>query len=255
MLASLHLGLLGLAVVLVRPVARAFEQSDRCFEAMAAEVLKTQAEVLSRGEFELLRSNKKADIIGFLMNRYPTHACSERRRALMRYITVETPSTAAGPSASATALRSYVLQRVQELANEGDQLEGYRWDGGSVARHAGLPPDAALIMHLFCTLMDELTGVNFTKRHFRDLATPGSSTLAPDSKVPLTIVQNRPAGQPPYYLLLHSQGVWRPEPGRSNLFHALALFVLGVKRFMKGRIGAMSLASSDLGGLASVIGE
>jgi len=204
---------------------------------------------LNRREVEVLLSKNQQHIEELLMGKYATHPVTDKRKQLQRFITLGV--SAVGSASTAP----YVLRRIHELASEGDFLASFKWNGGGAWNNQAwgphLPTDSQILMHAFCTFLDEFDPY-FTRQHFRDAAERDTKATLPAK---LTIVQTKLPPLAPYYLLSHTEAKqeWRSDPGRSNLFHTLCLFVFYVKKHLKGRIGMISLADNSCNNLASVV--
>jgi len=214
-------------------------------------------------------------IHSFLCAKYPTHPIVEQRKGLTKFASLPMINNGESP-----IVINYVLQRITELGENGDYLGGYRWDGGSDKVAGGwtpqFPTDAQILMHCFCALLDEYDP-GFSKTYFKDLSQANSSSSSTSSSSAsassssssraskeedkkeswrgLKIVQTRTSPRAPYYKLAHPAAHidWRPEPGRSNLFHTLVLFVFYVKKHLKGQVGLIQLSDYAINRLGLVI--
>lgn len=134
--------------------------------------------------------------------------------------------------------RTYVVERICELAGNG-YLANYKWDGGADFdgrswNEKQFPTDTDLLMHLFCTHMEELLPKdiifhkNFRERYVLDIA------KVEDSEQALRKLQNTQRSgilfihekQYPPHISLRADGKdIAVLPGRNNLFYSICLFV------------------------------
>ncbi|KAJ1843791.1 hypothetical protein LPJ70_003245, partial [Coemansia sp. RSA 2708] len=167
-----------------------------------------------------------------LARRYGALPQTRERMALERYLRVP-----------GYACRAYVVRRVAALA-QGGALAAYAYDGGgagwSGAQH---PTDAQLLLHLFCTFMDQaMPPVPGCRRAFSDRYVLQAGR-APDASLPAQIVQV--ARKKPHFCLVVKGAYYDVAAGPSNLFVALALFVLEIRRECAGYLGLTNLGGKQ----------
>jgi hypothetical protein len=136
----------------------------------------------------------------------------------------------------------YMIDRIKVLAS-GSFLQQYVWNGGPAAARDNMPTDAQVVMHAFCTFLDTIipdgaaTGRPFSSRFF--LMHPDEPDVARKGSV---VLYQRSIHPPHFEVVLDGQ-VWEVLPGRNNMFHAIVLFVLALKRHFHGHVGPISLSS------------
>jgi len=105
--------------------------------------------------------------------------------------------------------------------------------------------DALILMHLFCTFMDEKLNVvdpskqekPFTSRHY------SSTPSRPNSSSILIGLSQK---QPPHFNLFVKDKMIELLRGQNNIFHAIALFVYHIKEMYNGYLHQLSLNSPNI---------
>lgn len=227
---------------LVRPKAREFDRSLRFLHQVADLLLHGQGSALSADEQALLRDKQPThQLSSFLRQRVTEPGVARGLRAremLERYLDCGSKSE-----------KSYVRGRLAQLA-EGGFMAEYEWDGGGEWNgrpwQPHLPTDAKIVMHAFCTFMDEVLP-GFTERHYIEAADRRGEGKRPE----VAIVEMRV--NPPYYMIRHKKGHWYVRPRRENLFHALVLFLHYVVAEMGGGLGSARLSDPAMQGILQVM--
>lgn len=133
-------------------------------------------------------------------------------------------------------------------------MKAYKWSDEE-APHGELS-DSLILMHLFCTFLDDRLAPNdpirkeepFSSRHFH--------VTRPDSKIdeargaPIVIVQNSKISPPHFDLHVQSTPTqwqsWDVLRGRHNVFHTIALFAFYLKTRAKGCLRETDLGSPSV---------
>ncbi|KAJ2498368.1 hypothetical protein GGH96_004353 [Coemansia sp. RSA 1972] len=152
--------------------------------------------------------------------------------------------------------RSYIIARVATLAQSG-ALPAYVFDGGgsydgvpwNAAEH---PTDAQLLFHLFCTFLDQAMPPVQNARHpFSDRYVL-QAECRPNNNLPAQIIQV--SRKKPHFCLIVKGAYYDAAAYQNNLFVALVLFVLEIRRECAGYLGLTNLGGKQVD-LLSVIGE
>lgn len=106
--------------------------------------------------------------------------------------------------------------------------------------------DALILMHLFCTFMDEKLNVvdptkqekPFTSRHYSSMPARPISVSS--------IIINLAQKQPPHFNLFVKDKTIELLRGQNNIFHAIALFVFHIKEMYNGFLHQLSLGSPNI---------
>jgi len=149
----------------------------------------------------------------------------------------------------------YVIKRIKILAS-GTCLINYNWNsGGNLDDRKwsnDFPTDSQLVMHVFCTFMDEKvvpisTSTKdhpFTLQHFM-------KAPADPKNLNINIVIYQTTQHPPHYNILATNPkdntieTYQVIKGRNNLFHTIIIFVHYIKNYQKGFLYNNYLGSSD----------
>ena len=240
---------------------------------LASQVLQAPSVQLRDEERSLLRSIDRSPTAAFdfLLDRFPSRFECERWRQLAKYVRVRphSPSTSSSsPPSDAHSSTHYTFHRLLQLGQR-DGLSVYLWNAGFSTWSPSLPSDAALVCHAFWTFLTDFHPL-VVATHFVDEGDVGvGEGRAKGRKAGVVMHQCRPWTLPPYYLLMvevEAPGAaaggkagaeevreWRCEPGRSNLFQALALLVWFIKTRAGGRVGSIRLKDRALEGLEQVV--
>ncbi|KAJ2160877.1 hypothetical protein GGF46_001934 [Coemansia sp. RSA 552] len=175
--------------------------------------------------------------------------------------------------------RDYIIQRVAALS-QSSALPAYIFDGGGSHVPSGVsgsatggasaasgasslrllpgeagaagqpwsatqhPTDAQLLFHLFCTFMDQtMPPVQNTRRPFTDRFVL-QSERKPNSNLPVQITMV--SRKKPHFCLVVKGCYYDVSANRNNLFLALILFVLIIKRECAGYLGLTNLGGKHV---------
>ena len=223
------------------------------YEALKGNMLQPQEEAALKTCDPALQDTKIACMEAILRRNSNAHgeiqrfmAAAKAREGLNKYL------CAGGDSKEAKA---YCFSRLTQLA-KGYCLNEYVYDR-STEEGKGLPTDALLVMHSFVTFLDQQLGDTFARRYYEDR---GADKHKGAKHGEAYLVQARKAPDVPYFMMYVSKKdkdgkekevEWCVEPGRSNLFICLALFVFYVHQKMRKRLGHLHL--NDISSLGSIL--
>lgn len=133
----------------------------------------------------------------------------------------------------------YLIQRIKELARQ-EYLADFKWNSGTIS-WAGSPElstDSQILIHFFCTYMDEqmVSERAFSSRYF------AQTPQIPDTSSGVVIYQS--SIQNPHFDLVFPTETWSIIDGRYNLFCTLILFIHFFKVNFNGYLGPIFLGSS-----------
>lgn len=225
------------------PKVREYHRSNIFFAGLADKLLQ-QGPNLSEEHRQLLTEKAPVSkfialMMQFVENEQNFRIKQEvaRRRRLERYLEV-------GGSSS----KNYVYQRLVQLSR-GGSLSVFKWkSGGEYDKKpwkAHLPTDSKILMHCFCTFMDEV--MNFSTNYL----ITGDEKEEKKTVSSVSIVEKRV--NPPYYLIRHKEGKWFSAPGYENVFQTLVLFVYYIKKEMDGRLGNVRLSDASVCRIGNII--
>lgn len=149
------------------------------------------------------------------------------------------------------ASREYLVKRIKALAS-GSYISAFVWDGGGEWKNqkwtTELPTDSQIIIHLFCTYMDELLS-NDNSMFSQDLFTRYHYVRYPAN--PDKVHSNAKIYQsqihPPHFNVIVGKETWHILRGRNNLFQALVLFLWYIKENWKGFLHQTYLGTPSIG--------
>ncbi|PJF17402.1 hypothetical protein PSACC_02786 [Paramicrosporidium saccamoebae] len=166
----------------------------------------------------------------------PQDPMVQKRLRLERYLSF----------ASLTSHRSAVLRRINELAEDG-LTSAFRWTLSILQQHTSAPSmendDSLILMHLFCTFMDEnlpseryYDSQPFSARHF--VALEDNPSMRPGA-IQIRQIQR----QPPHFRFIAGEKEYEIQQGVHSMFHAIVYMVEYVHRHSNGFLGVGNLAS------------
>jgi hypothetical protein len=166
----------------------------------------------------------------------PQDPMVQKRLRLERYLSF----------ASLTSHRSAVLRRINELAEDG-LTSAFRWTLSILQQHTSAPTmendDSLILMHLFCTFMDEnlpseryYDSQPFSARHF--VALEDNPSMRPGA-IQIRQIQR----QPPHFRFIAGEKEYEIQQGAHSMFHAIIYMVEYVHRHSNGFLGVGNLAS------------
>lgn len=240
-----------LAESLVGNIVAEFTRNERELDILAQDAVKRFANMMSAQQRALALSQepeKQEERLRLFMSdpTYQTQPAILRWPSLQKYLQVPTGYQ------STVVNRGYVLQRLKALG------KGYGLREYSMEMKEG-PSDAQIVMHCFLTFFEDHFP-NFTQMYFHDLATDRKRGIKTRLRG-VSIVQTRSHPDPPYFVLMvqgaseEEEITWRVEPGRNNLFSALALFVYYVNSRLRGKLQHLKLSDPALHNVASILIE
>ena len=252
-----------LHTVVLQPLARDLDAIRREMTSLTSQVLQSAAVQLREEERSLLRSVERSPTMAFdfLVDRFPGRPECERWKQLAKYTRVR---PTASPDSAQSAL--YSFHRLLQLGQR-DGLSLYLWNSGAAIDGREwappLPSDAALACHAFWTFLSDFHPL-VASTHFVDEGVAMADAKMGKVTRVAVMHQCRSWTLAPYYMLLVEADAaagkgaeeareWRCEPGRSNLFQAVALFVWVIKTRAGGRIGSIRLKDRALEGLADLV--
>jgi hypothetical protein len=162
-------------------------------------------------------------------------------------------------------LRRYVLMRIKDFSVD-PYLGRFQYDGGKdyVAadgrifpwQGSNLPTDSALLLHLFCTFMDEYIphhgSLTFIQRHVADSTDPSRLKERFSHTTAGLFIAHEVAHGRPYFCVL-ARSHYRDEAvcydtlqGRNTLFQAIVIFLFLVRKQYNSILDSFDIAKPPL---------